>query len=490
MMRDGHHEKIQVALASLLAAAFLTGAKLVVGILTNSLGIISEALHSGFDLVATGMALVAVRIADRPADEEHRYGHGKFENLSALAETALLLVVCLWVAYEAVCRLFFRAEIEITPSVWAFAVVITSIIVDIWRAHHLHEAAEKYSSQALEADALHFSSDIWSSLVVLFGLICVVLAERLGWPWLIHADAIAALVVAGLVSLVCLRLGVRAVDALTDRTSRSLTGLVEDSAARVEGVEAVRDIRVRRSGTDIFADMTVLVPRELGLTQAHQVATNVTTAVQGQLPGADVVVHVEPVARENEDLVTTIRALAAGLGLPIHDVRVFSDSGANSVELHVEVNPGLNLEEAHNLVTRLESAIKSDVPNVESVLTHIEPGGMADSDTGELNQSTASAEPFHRAIADFGQASGTSMVGHQLVTRQTPQGISLTFHLHLDGDLPIGTAHEISRNLESYLFRRFPELSRIVIHLEPRPSSHEPSSQEGPASSQDERTDG
>jgi cation diffusion facilitator family transporter len=490
MMRDGRHEKIQVALASLLAAAFLTGAKLVVGILTNSLGIISEALHSGFDLVATGMTLVAVWIADSPADEEHRYGHGKFENLSALAETALLLVVCLWVAYEAVCRLFFRAEIEITPSVWAFAVVITSIIVDIWRGHHLHEAAEKYSSQALEADALHFSSDIWSSLVVLFGLICVVLAERLGWPWLIHADAIAALVVAGLVSLVCLRLGVRAVDALTDRTSRSLTGLVEDSAARVEGVEAVRDIRVRRSGTDIFADMTVLVPRELGLTQAHQVATNVTTAVQGQLPGADVVVHVEPVARENEDLVTTIRALAAGLGLPIHDVRVFSDSGANSVELHVEVNPGLNLEEAHNLVTRLESAIKSDVSNVESVLTHIEPGGMADSDTGELNQSTASAEPFHRAIADFGRASGTSMVGHQLVTRQTPQGISLTFHLHLDGDLPIGTAHEISRNLESYLFRRFPELSRIVIHLEPRPSSHERSSQEGPASSQDERTDG
>lgn len=479
MMHGGHHEKIQVAFASLLAAAFLTAGKIVVGILTNSLGIISEALHSGFDLIATGMTVLAVRIADRPADEEHRYGHGKFENLSALAETVLLLIVCLWVAYEAICRLFFRAAVEITPSVWAFAVVIVSIIVDIWRAHHLHEAAEKYSSQALEADALHFSSDIWSSLVVLLGLICVVLAERLGWPWLIHADAIAALIVAGLVSLVCLRLGLRAIDALTDRTSQSLTGLVEDSAARVEGVEAVRDIRVRRSGTDIFADMTVLVSRDLGLTQAHQVATNVTTAVQGQLPGADVVVHVEPVARENEDLVTTIRALAGSLGLPIHDVRVFSDSGGHSVELHVEVDPGLNLEEAHNLVTRLEAAIKNDVPNIDSVLTHIEPGGTTDIHAQTVSESPANLEPFQRAIADFGRASGRSIDGHQLVTRQTPQGISLTFHLHLDGNLPIGTAHDISRNLESYLHRRFPELSRIVIHLEPRTSSHEPSPQDG-----------
>lgn len=482
-MHDGHHEKIRVAVVSLLVAGALTAGKIVVGILTNSLGIISEALHSGLDLVATLMTVLAVRIADRPADEEHRYGHGKFENLSALAQTALLLVVCIWVAYEAICRLFFRAEIEVIPSVWAFAVVIVSIIVDAWRAHHLHETAEKHSSQALEADALHFSSDVWSSLVVLLGLICVLLAERLGWPWLIHADAIAALIVAGLVSLVCLRLGLQAVDALTDRTSQLLAGLVEESAARVEGVEAVRDIRVRQSGAGIFADMTVVVPRELGLTQAHQVATNVTAAVQGQFPGADVVVHVEPVARKNEDLVTTIRALAADLGLPVHDVRVFSDSGENSVELHVEVNPGLNLEEAHSLVTRLESAIRSDVPNVDSVLTHVEPSGTAEPESQERGESTTAIEPFQRAITDFGRASGTSISGHQLVTRRTPQGISLSFHLHLDGSLPIGVAHEISRNLESYLHHRFPELSRIAIHLEPQPANHQLEGEDGQKSS-------
>jgi len=476
-MHGPDHEKTQVALASLLAATFLTAGKFVVGFLTNSLGIISEALHSGLDLVATGMTLWAVRIADRPADEEHRYGHGKFENLSALAETALLLIVCLWVIYEAIQRLFFRAEIEITPSVWAFAVVIISIIVDIWRAHYLHEAAEKYSSQALEADALHFSSDVWSSLVVLLGLICVLVAKQLNWPWLIHADAIAALVVAGLVSVVCLRLGVRAVDALTDRTSRSLTTLVGDSAAQVAGVEAVRDIRVRHSGAGVFADMTVLVPRELGLAQAHEVATNVTNAIQDRLPGADVVVHVEPVARQDEDLITAIRALAAGLGLAVHDVQVFSGPEGNTVELHVEVDPGLNLDQAHDLATRLESTIKSDLPDIESVLTHIEPNGTASPENQKVGEATIGLESFHRAIADFGHVSGTAMNGHQLVTRQTPQGVSLTFHLHLDGNLPIGTAHEISRNLESYLHRRFPELSRIVIHIEPHSPEDTASSQ-------------
>ncbi len=474
------HEKTRVALASLLAAAGLTAGKIVVGILTNSLGIISEALHSGLDLVATGMTLWAVRIADRPADEEHRYGHGKFENLSALAETALLLLVCIWVVYEAIQRLFFRAEIEIVPSPWAFGVVIVSIVVDIWRAHHLREAAEKYSSQALEADALHFASDVWSSLVVLLGLICVLLAQRLDIPWLIHADALAALIVASLVSLVCFRLGMRAIDALTDRTSRSLAHLVEHSASQVEGVEEVRDLRVRQSGAGVFADMTVCVPRELGLAQAHEVATNVTAAIQSQLPGADVVVHVEPVAREDEDLVTSIRALAAGLGLAVHDVQVISTPAGNSIELHVEVSPNLNLEQAHNLVTRLESTIKSDLPKIESVLTHIEPNGVTSTEDETTDQATIGTESFHQAIADFSQASGTPMDGHALVTRQTPQGVSLTFHLHLDGTLPIGTAHEISRNLESYLHRRFPELSRIVIHIEPQPPAKKNSPDQGP----------
>lgn len=465
------HEKTRVALVSLLAAAGLTTAKFVIGVLTNSLGIISEALHSGLDLAATGMTLWAVRIAERPPDADHRYGHGKYENLSALGETLLLLGVCAWVVYEALRRLFWGAEVEITPSVWAYVVIVGSIGVDLWRSRKLHLAAQKYHSQALEADALHFASDIWSSGVVLLGLAGVSVSQAFHLPWLAHADSIAALVVSALVAVVCLRLGKRAVDALTDRTSRHLAGLVEQSAAEVQGVEGVRDVRVRHSGAGVFADMTVLVPRELGLEQAHELATQVTSAVQSRVPGADVVVHVEPVARSDEDLVTSIRVLAQSLGLAVHDIRSFGSPDGSSLELHVEVDSRWSLEQAHERVSQLEAQIKSDLPQVASVLTHIEPERCDAGPTATAKPDDQSLKSYQEAIGEFGRACGSEFTGHHMTVRETPQGSSLTFHLALDGDLSIGEAHEISRRLESFLHRRFPQLARITIHLEPRGSS-------------------
>lgn len=473
------HEKTRVALVSLLAAAGLTTAKFVIGVLTNSLGIISEALHSGLDLVATGMTLWAVRIAERPPDSDHRYGHGKYENLSALGETVLLLAVCAWVVYEAFRRLFWGAEVEIKPSVWAYVVIVGSICVDVWRSRKLHIAAQKYQSQALEADALHFASDIWSSAVVLLGLVGVSASQAFHLPWLVHADSIAALVVSTLVAIVCLRLGKRAVDALTDRTSRHLAGLVEQSAEAVRGVEGVRDVRVRQSGAGVFADMTVLVPRELGLEQAHEVATQVTSAVQSRVPGADVVVHVEPVARADEDLVTSIRVLAQSLGLAVHDIRTFSSPDGRSLELHVEVDSQLSLEEAHERVSQLEAQIKNGLPEVSSVLTHIEPECCHPGPTVTATLDDRSLNTYQEAIGEFGRACGREFTGHQMTVRETPHGSSLTFHLTLDGGLSIGEAHEISRRLESFLHRRFPQLARITIHLEPHNSS--PAQAENPA---------
>lgn len=473
-MEHHSHEKVEVAVSSLLAALVLTTAKFVVGIATNSLGILSEALHSLLDLMATGMTLWAVRVADRPADEDHRYGHGKFENLSALAETALLLVVCVWVIYEAARRLFFSESVEIEPNIWAFLVVLGAIGVDMWRSRWLHWAAEKYSSQALEADALHFSTDIWSSSVVLLGLICVVLADWFDQPWLLHADALAGVFVAVLVSVVCLRLGIRAVDALTDRTSRQVTEVLERCAAEVPGVEGVRDLRVRQSGAGIFADLTVLVARNLGLEFAHQVASDVAAAIQKTVPGADVVVHVEPVRRPDEDAVTAIRVLAAGLGLAVHDVQVLPGPNGHSVELHVEVDSQLNLERAHELATQLEASIRESLPQIDRVLTHIEPTGTAGSAPAPQDARQDLGQ-FADAIAEFGQRHGVPLQGHQFTARQTEQGTALTFHLHLDGDLPIGEAHEVSRRLEGFLHQRFPQLARVVIHVEPRPNAqHSP----------------
>jgi len=286
-------EKRAVALSSVIAAILLTVTKLIVGFSTNSLGILSEAAHSGLDLVAAGVTLWAVRVAGIPADRQHTYGHGKVENLSALFETLLLLGTCGWIVYEAVERLTSKASPIVDASVWAFGVVLLSILVDITRSRALMRVARKYDSQALEADALHFSTDIWSSGVVLVGLIAVKLAEPLGLPWLYSADAMAALGVAAIVFVVSLRLARRSVDDLLDAVAPEMVDTVR-TAASVQGVMGIGEARVRRSGPDCYADVTVFVAPNLEVSAAHEIANAVERAVGDAVPRVKTMVHVEP----------------------------------------------------------------------------------------------------------------------------------------------------------------------------------------------------
>ncbi len=286
-------EKRAVAFSSVIAAILLTVTKLVVGFSTNSLGILSEAAHSGLDLVAAGVTLWAVRAAGIPADRRHTYGHGKVENLSALFETLLLLGTCGWIVYEAVERLTSEEGPVVDASVWAFAVVVLSIVVDVSRSRALMRVARKYDSQALEADALHFSTDIWSSGVVLVGLAAVKLAEPLGLQWLHSADAVAALGVAVIVFVVSLRLARRSVDDLLDAVDPEMVDRVR-IAAGVPGVVRVGEARVRRSGPDCYADITVFVASSLEVSAAHEIADAVERAVGEAVPRIRMMVHVEP----------------------------------------------------------------------------------------------------------------------------------------------------------------------------------------------------
>ncbi|HEY3290763.1 MAG TPA: cation diffusion facilitator family transporter, partial [Anaerolineae bacterium] len=233
----------------------LTAVKLVVGIATGSLGILSEAAHSGLDLVAAAVTLVAVRLSGKPADRQHTYGHGKVENLSALFETVLLLATCVWIIYEAIQRLFYK-DVNVELSVWAFVIVIGAIVVDFTRSRALSRVAKKYDSQALEADALHFSTDIWSSCVVLVGLICVLASQVFGIEWLAKADAVAALGVSAIVIYISISLGKRTISALLDGVPSGFYEQIVD-AVRVPGVTEVRRVRVRRSGPEAFADVTL-----------------------------------------------------------------------------------------------------------------------------------------------------------------------------------------------------------------------------------------
>jgi len=288
------HEKQSAALSSLLAAVGLTAFKIVVGVLTRSLGILAEAAHSGLDLVAALLTFLAVRYSGKPPDRAHLYGHGKIENLSALSETLLLLATCAWIVWEAIHRLIsHRVDVEVTW--WSFGVMLTSIAIDASRSRMLARAAKKHHSQALEADALHFKTDVWSSGVVILGLIAVKTAER--WPslaFLRSGDAVAALGVSALVTWVSLQLGRRTIDELLDTAPPGMEARIGAAVDAVPGVRNCHNVRIRYSGPMPFIDLHVLVDGQQTLTAAHDLTETIEKAIREIVPGADVTVHPEP----------------------------------------------------------------------------------------------------------------------------------------------------------------------------------------------------
>jgi cation diffusion facilitator family transporter len=293
-MHDAEKEKNSAALSSVAAAIFLTTMKLVVGLMSGSLGILAEAAHSGLDLLAALVTFLAVWISGKPADRKHLYGHGKVENLSALFETLLLLVTCVWIIHEAYDRLVVR-QVHIDASIWAFAIMGISIVVDMGRSRMLYRVAHKHGSQALEADALHFSTDIWSSTVVLFGLSCVKISDWFpALDFLQRADSVAALGVAIMVVYVSMRMGLRTVEGLLDAAP---TGMAENVKKMAESMEEIKDchaVRVRTSGPQLFIDVHVMLDGNMPLKKVHQVMDQIEERVQQTIPHADVTMHPEP----------------------------------------------------------------------------------------------------------------------------------------------------------------------------------------------------
>ena len=292
--QDGSHEKRSAAISSVIAAVGLTGFKIIIGFTTGSLGILAEAAHSGLDLMAAVMTFLAVRISGKPADRNHLYGHGKVENLSALFETVLLLVTCFWIIYEATHRLLYHsADLEV--NYWSFTVMITSILVDISRSRILYRAAKKYNSQALEADALHFSTDIWSSGVVILGLFCVKLSEWVpGLAFMRQADSVAAIMVGLIVVYVSVKLGIRTVQALLDVAPSGIEKKIISAVEILPGVADCHSVRVRYSGPQLFVDIHVLVDGNQTLKEAHNLTEEIERVIQKLMPNADVTVHPEP----------------------------------------------------------------------------------------------------------------------------------------------------------------------------------------------------
>src|ERR1700691_4671473 len=358
--------KERVALGSIAASAGLAAAKAIVGLLTGSLAIPPEAGHSLIDLSATVLTYFAVRLSGKPADKEHQYGHGKVESVTALAETALLFLLSVIVIWEAARRLIGAQAHAVEATVAAFAIIACSIVVDFFRARTLRRVAKETSSEALEADALHFGSDMWSSVAVLVG-VCGV---ALGYSW---ADATAAIVVAVFICIAGVRLGRRTIDTLTDTAPARVSERVTAIARRAPGVVAVERVRARPAGAVLFVELSVGVSRTLPLDRVSTIKERLTRDLRAEIPNAEVTITTEPRTLDDETVRERVMMIARNRGLAIHHVSVQAIAGRLSVSADLEVEGTMPLAAAHDIASRLEEAMAEELgPSVE-VETHIEP---------------------------------------------------------------------------------------------------------------------
>jgi cation diffusion facilitator family transporter len=454
-------EKKLAAMGSVLAAVVLVSLKVYLAESTGSLGILSEALHSGLDLVAAVLTYLSVRVSDRPADTTYMYGHGKVENVSALMETGLLLLTAVYVIWEAFQRLLFRQE-HVRPTVAAILILALAMGIDWTRSRGLARVARRYQSDALEADALHFSTDVWSTMVVLVGIAAVWLGDRLHVSWFVYADPLAALAVAGVIIWIGSRLGRRTIEALLDAAPSGLAERIRQSAEEAEGV-LVERVRVRRAGSGHFADLTISVPRRLGVEQAHDLSDAVETRVKQIVP-ADVIVHVEPRSDATEGLFDAIRAVAQRSGLPIHEIMAQQLDGRLFVDMHLEVDERLSLREAHERATGLEESIRRELGGGAEVNIHIEPLGVRIPGAEEVKDLEAAIlSHLDKLRGEFPDIADY----HQLTVRRVERRILVSCHCAFPGQLPIPRVHDVTAALEDRLRRSFPQIDRVTIHPEP-----------------------
>jgi cation diffusion facilitator family transporter len=459
-------EKKRAALLSVGSAALLVSLKAFLVLRTGSLGVLSEALHSGLDLLAAIITFLSVRMSDLPADEKHPYGHGKVENFSAFVETGLLILTAVYIVYEAFNRLFFRA-VHIQPSVTALLVLFCALAIDLTRARALSNVAKKHSSEALEADALHFATDVWSTTVVIAGIALVWAGEAWNLPWLVYADALAGLAVAGVILWVGSRLGRRTLDALLDAAPEGLQQEIARAVGRMEGVLDVDRVRVRRAGNRHFVDATVSVARTASLEQVHALSDAIEKRI-GEIVPSDVMVHAEPRAPQGEHLFEAIRAVAQRKGLAIHDVTALQQDGKLFIELHLEVDENLSLREAHRQATELEGEILKIRDGSADVNIHIEPLGRhiatPDAGIGEMKQLSHLVEDFINTLsAEFDELVNC----HDVHVRQVEHHILASCHCTMKGELPITQVHDVTAALEDRVKEKFPQIARVTIHPEP-----------------------
>jgi cation diffusion facilitator family transporter len=452
----------RTALLSVAAAMFLVTVKLIAGLVSGSLALIAEAAHSATDLVAALLTLFAIRVAVRPADHDHQYGHGKAEHLAALGESSFLILISGLLGWQAIDRLLADSPPEIETSWWVFVLLGVIMAVDAGRAAASWRASQRFHSAALASNALHFASDLAGTFAVLIGLIFVAAGEP-------KADAIAAIVVAFVVLLAAARLARQSIDVLMDRASGDADASIR-AALQDQPVE-VRRVRVRHAAGRDFVDLVVAISADAQLSQAHTVADDLEDAIRSELPEADVLVHVEPQAAEG-DLreQATVAALSVPVVREVHNVRVMSVDGHYELSLHVKLPRNLALSDAHDAVEQLEEAIRTAVPQIGEVHTHIEP----------LARTDWASSPAQDEVATDAQAIGevvrryTGREAADVRFRDAERGRVALITVLLPADQPLPSAHRRAGEIEHAVRDRCPDLADVIVHTEPEPHESTP----------------
>jgi cation diffusion facilitator family transporter len=460
---ESSEAKRRVARRSMLAAAAMTLLKLAAGLLSGSLGVLSDAAHSGLDMVGAALTFFSVQVSDKPADEDHTYGHGKIENLSAFCEAILMAISCAWIIWEAMNRIVHHT-MELHHSIWPVLVLLTSICVDYWRSSELRAVALRTGSPALATDAFHFASDIWATLAVLAGLGATWTGAQYGIGWLKYADPFAAVVVSIMILRLTLKLGRETVAVLMDEIPAETRRRLVQEVEQVDGVLAVEQARVRRAGAGYFADLTLALPRRFTFEHTGELVQSATDAVHRALPKADVVIHTVPREARAESVFDRVRAVAARNNVSVHELSVQSHHGRLRVEQHVELDEKMPLRVAHGFVSALEAEILREAPEIDSVLTHIEsepatieqPEEMVEEDR-KIEHALRTAASLFPEIVDV----------HEIMVGRAAEHIYLSCHCTLPDDLPMQQVHLVITALEDRFKLDCPEVQRVNIHPEP-----------------------
>jgi cation diffusion facilitator family transporter len=455
--------KQSVAFNSILASGALTLLKFFAAFWTGSLGVLSEAIHSFLDVGATVMTYMAVRVSDVPADAEHHYGHTKIESVAALAETGLLFVTCAVIVYEAILRLV-TGQNDVDAHPVAILIMLISIAVDFFRARILSRTAKETRSQALEADALHFSSDMWSSVVVLVGLGLV----WLGWQ---TADAIAAIVVSGFVAHAAWELGRSTLGTLLDTAPPGATEKLRAIAERIPGVVAIERLRIRPAGSVLFAEIEIAVSRTRPFNEIDEIKQALVDATRREMPEMEVSVIAQPRALDSETIHDRVMVIARNRAVAVHHLTVQQISGGNlAISLDLEVDGRLTLVEAHTIATNLENAIAQELGDGVEVETHIEPL-LAD----RLAGVPLALDDTHEILAVLKTAAGESGIireVHDVRARATEEGIIVNFHCKVPPTMSVYDVHVAIDDLERAIRVARPDLRRAVGHAEPYGVAH------------------